>query len=170
MLEEEGSEESESASSKMVHFVTVKGKVIENEFANLVSDRAYHGVWHPLIRLCDTDAEPRWISEAVMHSIELASNFFMRFTRRNNCYPRLLLWLVVDSADIASNMRSRLVADLLSTSRSCPESLDPTTRKIVLVFGDELREAAVSGCLNQDLFKLISRIASLWFTDTQSVC
>lgn len=64
--------------SQTIHVVCCKCHEIAAEWDHMLDDGAHQTTWSSLVNIIDDETEDRWVSTAVSHVIEIASDFKQR--------------------------------------------------------------------------------------------
>lgn len=153
--------------SKMAEFVTSRCAQIQREFDDLLSDGAFEADWQVLVELTPDELKlADWVEEGVAQTLEVATNFYQRFTVPVQDFPRRLAWLIVRPPGIPCLHRQRIAGQLVSFGRQHPDHM---TSNLCDVFAHELGAASASGCICPHLHEFVNQIFLMWMCDTQEI-
>lgn len=107
-----------------------------------------------------------WIQIAVLFSMEITTDYSMRFVSVCRAYPRRMMWLILKPHNEYCEDRKLIAQELLTFTEL---SLDPFCHRLRLIFVSALRIAANTGCLDYRLWLLLETIAQQWKMDTQEI-
>ena len=142
------------------------GQEIVTEFATLLGDP-----WHEKIvpirerlHAKGLDAEV-WANLTVLDVLGNAADFHMRLVRRFQEWPWMIFALIRKDPGEDCPVRRAVAAQVMLV-----ESIaDPFVRSLKGTFGDELRKAELDGCLDDELFDMLSVLAGNFLIDSDEI-
>ena len=101
---------------KICEFVCGECDVFLKEWQRLLEPAAIDKYWTPLMVRISLDqecSEEEWLVEAVMHSVEMLTDYYRRFMIPTGTYPLLLMWRIVKPPSVQCDLRLQCVTDLI---------------------------------------------------------
>ena len=98
------------------------------------------------------------LSNIVLCTLSAAAEFHKRITIPCNSWPRKLLLVLQEDGGIHSDERQRLAQDLLSDFEVLGSALNPCTRKITILFFDDIVHMKNTGQCTERFFEFMQDI------------
>jgi hypothetical protein len=122
----------------------------------------------------DAPTQSESCKEAVLHVVEVATDFYMRVARACasvalDAFPLPSFWLVWQPPDVVCESRRNVAADLIALYRANNRVAFGHRLKLLEVFLPELEEAARHGTLHPALHRMLLDLGLNWKLSTQSI-
>eukprot|EP00959_Pyramimonas_sp_CCMP1952_P276836 5786935-Pyramimonas_sp.AAC.1 len=135
-----------------------------NEWCQVVN-----GEWPRLLRAAN-EHHAMYFSNAVLHSLGMACDYFRRLHSQTDAWPLLLAHFVFSPPGKHCKLRQDVATRMLGLgTMEDLATIDCTTLKILHLFRNEIKQSCNDGLLDEHVWGLLHSIFNLWSLETQEI-